>query len=207
MDEKEKGNEDTEQDSLSSEDVAYSPESNDVFSPGDLRCEEEIPPQTSKHRQVNNVFECVDQNLGEQSQRTSRPVLDQPNANATSSVDAKTQLIVDLRKHISLLKLRDETHEREIQILQQEIARLNETILKLLAENNQLSIDLHEAVVHSVTQYARPMSDEEHQRSLITNIKAKKRKGTEKKRVRVPWSNIKANKVYGQIDRVRPKIV
>ncbi|KAF7148998.1 hypothetical protein RHSIM_Rhsim03G0108200 [Rhododendron simsii] len=55
---------------------------------------------------------------------------------------------------------------------------MHETILKLMAENNQLSDELHEAAVHSVTQLSRPMSKEERQRSMVKDLKAKVRKGT-----------------------------
>lgn len=77
------------------------------------------------------------------------------------------------------MEKRAESHAEEVKQKDEVIAAMNEKILSLLAENNQMFDELAENVVHEVTQSAEQMRKDK-QRSLVTHLKGKHRRGTEK---------------------------
>ncbi|KAH7842967.1 hypothetical protein Vadar_011162 [Vaccinium darrowii] len=77
------------------------------------------------------------------------------------------------------MKERDESHAMEVQQKDKEICSMTEKILSLLAQNNQMWDEIAENVVHEVTQSTKPMTKDK-QRSLVTHLKRKHKRGTEK---------------------------
>ncbi|KAG5515137.1 hypothetical protein RHGRI_036245 [Rhododendron griersonianum] len=97
----------------------------------------------------------------------------------------KLDLIGELRGHIvkmeHQMKQNEEMHARELAIKDQDIERLNETVFVLLSEKSQLLGELTETVVHGVTQNYKSMAPEEQERSMVTRLKTRMRKETQKK--------------------------
>ncbi|KAH7845648.1 hypothetical protein Vadar_004356 [Vaccinium darrowii] len=77
------------------------------------------------------------------------------------------------------MKERDESHAMEIQHKDEEIVAMNEKSLSLLVENGKIWDELTENIVHEVTHSAIPISKDK-QRLLVTHLKGKHRRGTEK---------------------------
>ncbi|XP_058188778.1 uncharacterized protein LOC131306516 isoform X1 [Rhododendron vialii] len=98
--------------------------------------------------------------------------------------DQNSRLIGELRDQIANMKDHmkqiEEIHAREIAIKDKKIESLDESVLVLLSENSNLWDQLTETAVHEVTQKYRPMTPEEQERSMITRLKARMRKDTEK---------------------------
>ncbi|XP_058185764.1 uncharacterized protein LOC131302988 [Rhododendron vialii] len=98
--------------------------------------------------------------------------------------DQKSRLIGELRDQIANMKDRmkqiEEIHAGEIAMKDKKIESLDETVLVLLSENGQLWDQLTEITVHEVTQKYRPMTPEEQERSMITRLRAKMKKDTQK---------------------------
>ncbi|KAF7143205.1 hypothetical protein RHSIM_Rhsim05G0009200 [Rhododendron simsii] len=101
-----------------------------------------------------------------------------------SEHDQNSCLIGELRDQIAKMKDRmkqiEELHAREIAIKDEKIESLDETVLVLLSENSKLWDQLTETAVHEVTQKYKPMSPEEEERSMITRLRARMRKDTQK---------------------------
>lgn len=130
--------------------------------------------------------------------------------------DEDERTVMDLRAYIASLerelKERDESHAMEIAMVKREmkeraeshavevqqkdeiIATMNEKILSLLAQNNQMFDELAENIVHEVTQSAEPMTKDK-QRSLVTHLKGKHRRGTEKEEFVYPDKRRKTDPV------------
>ncbi|KAI8560207.1 hypothetical protein RHMOL_Rhmol04G0238000 [Rhododendron molle] len=98
--------------------------------------------------------------------------------------DQKSRLIGELRDQIAKMKERmkqsEKIHSREIAIKDKKIESLDETVLVLLSENSQLWDQLTETAVHEVMQKYRPMTTEEQECSMITRLRARMRKDTQK---------------------------
>lgn len=101
-----------------------------------------------------------------------------------SKLGKKSRIIGELRDEIAKMKDRmrqsEEIHAREIAMKDKKIASLDETVLVLLSENSQLWDQLTETAVHEVTQKYRPITPEDQERSMITRLRARMRKDTQK---------------------------
>ncbi|XP_058194334.1 uncharacterized protein LOC131311037 [Rhododendron vialii] len=98
--------------------------------------------------------------------------------------DQKPRLIGELHEQIAKMKDHmkqiEEIHAREIAIKDKKIESLDESVLVLLSENSKLWDQLTETAVHEVTQKYRPMKPEEQEHSMITRMRARMRKDTQK---------------------------
>lgn len=103
--------------------------------------------------------------------------------------------IIALEQHI---KDREAIHKSEMEVKAEENKRLNEKILSLIAEGDQLWDEYAETVTHSVTQSVKADPMEQEQRTLVRNLKAKKRKGTEKEEYVYPAASKRQKMVPGE---------
>ncbi|KAG5564092.1 hypothetical protein RHGRI_000314 [Rhododendron griersonianum] len=119
--------------------------------------------------------------------------------------------IGELREHIvkmeHQMKQNEEMHARELAIKDQEIERLNETVFVLLSEKSQLLGELTETVVHGVTQNYKSMAPEEQERSMVTRLKTRMRKETQKKDYDYGRKRKRSTSESAKVDEEDPKKV